>query len=63
MKNKDRYDLRHITWEIDFTSVYAEVPYKHVTLFYQNMPIISLKTEKQPFREIMDWMELELEDY
>ena len=63
MKNKERYDLSQLDWEIMFRSQIADPPYTQITLIYENKPIISFRTEKAPFKAILEWLEEELEDY
>ena len=63
MKNKDRYNLAHISWKIEERGTYAKIPYYHITLYHENIPVIGFDTEKAPFKAILEWLEMELEDY
>ena len=62
MKNKDRYNLSHLEWETVRSQI-ADPPYTQIILIYENKPIISFRTEKAPFKAILEWLEEELEDY
>ena len=62
MKNKERYDLSHLEWET-CRSQLADPPHTHIVLIYENKPIISFNTQKKPFKAILEWLEMELEDY
>lgn len=63
MKNKDKYDLTHLSWKIESRGKYAKIPYCNIILYHENVPIISFNSEKAPYKAIMEWLEMELEDY
>ena len=62
MKNKERYNLSHLEWETVRSQI-ADPPYTQIILIYKNKPIVSFRTEKAPFKAILEWLEMELEDY
>ena len=64
MKNKDRYNLNHLEWEIEtWKGLVDGNQTKKVTLIHENMPIITFHTHKMPFKAILEWLEQDLEDY
>ena len=62
LKNKNKYDLSHLEWETVRSQI-ADPPYTQIILIYENKPIISFRTEKAPFKAILEWLEMDLEDY
>lgn len=63
MKNKERYDLSHLDFEIRHSEEFARTPQSRITLIYENMPIITFATTEKPFKAILGWLEEDLEDY
>ena len=63
MKNKDRYNLKHMAYECERMDRMVGNPQYHIVLIHENKPIISFYTEKAPLFAILDWLEEDLEDY
>lgn len=63
MKNKEKYDLRHLTFENDPLVRMDGKQINRILLKHENMPIISFHSEKAPLFAILDWLEEDLEDY
>lgn len=63
MKNKDKYYLDHLDFEVKKSEEFARQPVNRITLIYENKPILTFSTNKKPVRAIFEWLEMELENY
>ncbi len=63
MKNKERYDLRHLTFENDPLVRFDGRQINRILLIYENRPVVSFRSEKAPLFAILNWLEEDLEDY
>ena len=63
MKNKDKYTLTHLDFEVKKSEEFARTPVNRITLIYENKPILTFSTTRKPVRAIFEWLEMELEDY
>ena len=63
MKNKDKYYLDHLDFEVKKSEEFARTPQNRITLIYENKPILTFSTNKKPVRAIFEWLEEEIENY
>ena len=63
MKNKDKYTLTHLDFEVKKSEEFARTPQNRITLIYENKPILTFSTNKKPVRAIFEWLEEEMENY
>ena len=63
MKNKDKYTLTHLDFEVKKSEEFARTPVNRITLIYENKPILTFSTNKKPVRAIFEWLEEEMENY